>query len=181
MNRYISLLRGINVSGHNKIKMVDLKTLYEEIGCKNVVTYIQSGNVVFDHTSIDISDIKQTLEDEIANTYPFSVYVDVIGIQEFENAKKNMPFQDIDPVEDGSKTFLAFLSDVPSKQNIDALMQYVSPPDRMSINEKTLYFHLPEGAGKSKLSTNFIESKLKLKATARNLRTVIKLCDLGKE
>ena len=68
---YISILRGINVSGQKKIKMSDLKSLYESLGFQNVVTYIQSGNVIFDATVKDKADLKAMIEEAIEETYTF--------------------------------------------------------------------------------------------------------------
>jgi uncharacterized protein (DUF1697 family) len=78
MNKYISLLRGINVSGQKKIKMADLKLLYETQDCQHVITYIQSGNVVFEHPSESALAIKEMLEAAISEQYQFSVYVDIL-------------------------------------------------------------------------------------------------------
>ncbi len=63
METIISILRGINVSGKNKIPMVELKALYEKVGFKNVTTYIQSGNVVFSAKE----NASKELEDKIKN------------------------------------------------------------------------------------------------------------------
>lgn len=178
MNRYISLLRGINVSGQKKIKMADLKDLYVKIGCENVVTYIQSGNVIFNHQSDDTVEIKTIIEKAIENEYQFSVYVVVITPKELEQAQLDMPFEEIDIDKDGNKAFVAFLSDTPDAANIKTLREYVFEPDQLKILDITLYLYLPDGAGKSKLSTNFIENKLKLTTTMRNLKTLKKLCEL---
>ena len=178
MNKYLSLLRGINVSGQKKIKMADLKVLYEEIGCENVATYIQSGNVVFEHKSDDKAELKSKIEKAIVDKYQFSVYVDILSPDELKKAQDQMPFNEIDIDTHGNKAFIAFLSETPDDDNIKTLNQYVSEPDRLVILDKCLYLHLPNGAGKSKLSTNFIESKLKITTTMRNLKTMKKLCEM---
>ncbi len=179
MNRYISLLRGINVSGQKKIKMADLKELYEKLGCANVATYIQSGNVVFDHPSENAQEIKALIEEAIENQYSFSVYVDVITPDELKSAQANIPFDGIDIDIEGNKAFIAFLSDHPEADNVKTLQDYVFAPDRLEIIGKILYLQLPNGAGKSKLSTNFIENKLKITTTMRNLKTTKKLCEMA--
>jgi len=111
MNKYISILRGINVSGQKKIKMADLKLLYETQGCQHVITYIQSGNVVFEHPSESALAIKEMLEAAIREQYQFSVYVDILTTDAFENAFNNQPFKDIDIESEGNKAFIMFLSD----------------------------------------------------------------------
>lgn len=181
MNRYISLLRGINVSGQKKIKMTDLKLLYEKQNCQHVITYIQSGNVVFEHTSENTLAIKEMLEAAITEKYQFSVYVDVLTTDAFENALNNQPFKDIDIESDGNKAFIMFLSDKANPEKISLLNPFIQQGEQLVLNENCLYTFLPNGAGKSKLTTNLIENKLDVTATARNLKTVSKLCQLAKE
>jgi uncharacterized protein (DUF1697 family) len=72
--KYISLLRGINVAGKKKILMADLKELYLSLGFKNVITYIQSGNILFE-SNVVTNDIVATIEKAIADKYDFDVPV----------------------------------------------------------------------------------------------------------
>ena len=85
MNKYISILRGINVSGQKKIKIADLKSSYEGHGFKNVVTYIQSGNVIFDTTVVNKADLKITIEEAIEEKFKFHVLVEIRTNHEIEN------------------------------------------------------------------------------------------------
>jgi uncharacterized protein (DUF1697 family) len=75
--KYISILRGINVSGQKKINMTDLKSLYELLGFQNVVTYIQSGNVIFDAEVTNKTDLKARIEKTIEEKYEFHVPVEI--------------------------------------------------------------------------------------------------------
>jgi len=102
--RYISILRGINVSGQKKIKMADLTSLYELLSFRNVVTYIQSGNVIFDAETKDKAELKARIEETIEKRYKFHVPVEIRTNREIENIIKNSPFRSIDLVEDGSKS-----------------------------------------------------------------------------
>lgn len=181
MTRLISLLRGINVSGQKKILMADLKGLYEDIGCHNVKTYIQSGNVVFDFPENDINLIKSQLEKEIENTYSFQVPVDIRHKDEFLNIYNRIPFKNIDLEKDGSKILVGFLSSAPVADKIDALRKYQNKSEELIIMDSTLYLHCPNGFGKSKLSVANIEKNLNVIATTRNLKTVAKLCSLAQE
>lgn len=181
MSKYISLLRGINVSGQKKILMKDLKALYGALGLKNIITYIQSGNVIFECADNDEQNIRQKIETAIEAKYKFSVYVDVLTFDVFERAYKNHPFNNLDINTDGNKAFIAFLSDEATQEKVALLSNYQDPDDVVIAKGKCLYFHLPNGAGRSKLNNNVIERKLGLTATARNLKTVTKLCTLAKE
>ena len=93
MPKFISLLRGINVSGQKKIIMADLKVLYEKAGCLNVVTYIQSGNVIFDHPENDINLIRDILEKAIEDKYTFHVPIDLRTREELQAIFDKVPFK----------------------------------------------------------------------------------------
>ena len=96
MSTYISLLRGINVSGQKKILMADLKSLYEELGFTNVQTYIQSGNVVFEYQASSSEKLEQMIFDKIKAHYGFEVPNLILTSNEIEEALKSNPYQDIE-------------------------------------------------------------------------------------
>ncbi len=89
--KYISVLRGINVSGQKKIKMADLKALYEQLGFENVVTYIQSGNVIFETTANMTADLATKIEQAIQNKYRFHVPVVIRTHDEIKTIIKRLP------------------------------------------------------------------------------------------
>lgn len=178
MNKYISILRGINVSGQKKILMADLKSLYEGLGFTEVLTYIQSGNVIFTSTITSKQKLKSTLEESIKEKYAFHVPVDVFSQDEFTKILDNLPFEVIDLEREGTKFLITFLSEKPAQDCIIALQQYVNAPEKLKVVERAVYLHCPNGYGRSKLSNAFIENKLKVSATTRNLKTANKLRDL---
>lgn len=177
MTTYVSLLRGINVSGQKKVKMTDLKMLYESLGLQNVVTYIQSGNVIF-KSDKEADILKVFLEQAIEQHYSFQVPVKVISEDEFLMIKTHIPFSNINVELDGAKVLITFLSASPKVELADKLMTYIQAPEKLIINDKIIFLHCPNGYGKTKLSNNFIENKLKVSATTRNLKTLIKLSAL---
>lgn len=176
--RYISLLRGINVSGHKKILMADLKALYGSLDCENVISYIQSGNVIFD-SSIAVSVLQKQIEEVIEQHYGFAVPVQLKTVDEFETIVNRCPFKELDLVEEGTRVFVIFLDKVPLSEDIESLMAYVKAPERLQIERQVVYLHCPNGYGKTKLNNTFVEKKLKVNATARNWKSVIKLFDLA--
>lgn len=175
--KYVSFLRGINVSGQKKIKMADLKALYEAQGFKNVVTYIQSGNVVFE---TGIKNIKTRIEKAIEDKYDFHVPIEIRTSQELKAIIKNCPFGHLDLQEYGSRIGVTFLSAKPSKDRIADLQNHVFPPEELKVLGKEAYLFCPNGFGKTKLTNALLERKLGVKATARNLKTVHKLYDLSR-
>ena len=176
---YISILRGINVSGQKKIKMADLKLLYESLGFENVVTYIQSGNVLFDTKSKSKTDLKSTIEAAIEKQFKFHVPVTLRTKTDFEKIIKNLPFKSIDVEKDGTIVLVTFLSEKPSKIKLSDIQQYVKPPEKLVVNDKEVYLYCPNGYGKSKLSNNFIENKLSVEATTRNWKSIHKIAELS--
>lgn len=178
MKKYISLLRGINVSGQKKILMADLKFLYEGVGFNDVITYIQSGNVVFSSSLKSEVKLKEILEQAIEKKYKFHVPVLVTSLGDFKGILEGLPFKSIDPIKDATKFLITFLSNEPTKADVASLQECVNKPERLEVVDRSVYLHCPNGYGRSKLSNAFIERKLKLSATTRSLKTVQKLYDL---
>jgi uncharacterized protein (DUF1697 family) len=172
MTTFISILRGINVSGQKKILMADLRALYEKLGFKNVQTYIQSGNVVFDYAE-DKNNlaIAEMIEHSIEQEYEFQVPVLVKQAHDLISTIKNNPFTD-EAKADPSRIAVTFLKSQPTSESLLKLEGVDFPPDRFIIDALNIYIHCPVSYGNSKLSNNFFERKLKVKATSRNWKTI---------
>ncbi len=179
MQTYIAILRGINVSGQKKILMADLKKLLEELGFKQVTTYIQSGNVVF-KTSKKATDaaLAKSIEDKIAEKYHFQVPVLVRTEQEWNQCIQQNPFLKNASI-DIEKLHVTFLDELPESSKIEALKAFEYTRDEFIINGKEIYLHCPINYGETKLSNQFFENKLKVRATTRNWKTVNKLTELA--
>src|SRR5580698_4844358 len=91
METVISILRGINVSGKNKIPMVELKALYEKSGFKNVTTYIQSGNVVFSSKESDLKELPSKIQQIVFKKFGFNVPVIVRTVDEMQKVVELNP------------------------------------------------------------------------------------------
>lgn len=177
--KFISILRGIHVGGHKKMTMVDLKSLYEQIGFQNIVTFIQSGNVIFDATVKNRADLKTTIEAAIEETYQFHVHVEIRTNHEIGNIIQNCPFDSVGLVEDGTKVFVTFLSSKPQDVKVSDIQQHVVAPEKLVVRGEEVYLYCPNGYGNSKLSNAFIERKLGVEATTRNWKSVHKLYELS--
>jgi uncharacterized protein (DUF1697 family) len=169
---YISLLRGINVSGQKKILMPELKALYEDLGFSNVKTYIQSGNIVFEYQETEAKELQQMIFNQIVTNYAFDVPNLILTPKEIESALKNNPYFNIE------KPYFTFLSELPSKENIDELNNHSFENEFYELKGKVIYSHYPNGVGKAKMTLNFFEKKLKVSATTRNLNTTKKLLEM---
>jgi len=178
MKVYISMIRGINVGGQKKIKMADLKLLYESLDFQNVRTYIQSGNVIFEYTDTNLSILAKIVEEKILHTFDFHVTVFMKTIEDLKEIAKNNPFLN-DRKEDINKLHVTFLSHKPNQSSIDEIVNYECRPDEFYLNCKEIYLFCPNGYGRTKLSNNFFESKLNLSTTTRNWKTINKLIDIA--
>lgn len=174
MQTYISLLRGINVSGQKKIKMEDLKKLYESLGFKEVITYIQSGNVIFSDEESDREKLVKKIESGIQKKYGFEVTVFVYIPDNFKKVIENQPF----PKDDIKPLMVTFLDQIPNKENLSKLEVIDVNYEQYQLKGKVMYLYFPNGYGRAKMSNNFLENKLKVRATTRNWRTVNKLWDM---
>jgi len=179
--KYISILRGINVSGQKKIKMGNLNSLYESLDFQNVVTYIQSGNVIFDATIKNKADLKTKIEEAIAKKYKFHVPVEIRTNREIGDILKNCPFGSVDLLGYGTKVLVTFLSSKPSEVRVSDIQKCVVAPEKLVLRGKEVYLYCPNGFGKSKLSNTFLEHKLGVEATTRNWKSVHKLYELSIE
>ncbi|WP_312475912.1 DUF1697 domain-containing protein [Neobacillus sp.] len=177
MTIYIALLRGINVGGHHKIKMADLKSLLETKGLQKVKTYIQSGNVLFESEE-DAKHLSQRMEDEINKTFGFPVPVILRTAEEFEQIIKNCPYSP-DLLNEGESVQIAFLADEPSSEGINHLLNFPSDQDECSIIGKEVYFFFRQSIRDSKLATQL--PKLGVPATVRIWKTVNKLSTMSKD
>jgi uncharacterized protein (DUF1697 family) len=177
MDTYISILRGINVSGSKLIKMEALKKIYEEAGFKNVQTYIQSGNVIFQSKKASLKSIGSIIVKAIFAKTKFEVPVLVKELAELKETLNNNPFLK-KRKEDINFLHVTFLEGVPLKENIEK-MQGAYLPDEFSIAGKDIYLFCPNGYGRTKLNNNFFENKLKMAATTRNWKTITELVNIA--
>lgn len=178
MLTYIALLRGINVSGHHKIKMTELKQLFIELGFKNVTTYIQSGNVVFQTNLKELDKIEQQIINGIKQTFGYLVQVIVLTKKSLETIYASNPFLQ-KPNIDITKIHVTILSNKPNENDIIPLNTISKNEDTFIIVDKTIYLYCPNGYGKTILNNNLFEKKLKISATTRNWNTISKLVELS--
>jgi len=180
MNIYIALLRGINVSGKNKIKMTELKQLCLDIGFSEITTYIQSGNVIFSTQEINTSKIENKLVTAVKNKFGHSIKVLVLKKKELETVFKSNPFIN-EANFNFKKTCATFLDKIPTEEGMAKVRALAAKDELLNFKNKTVYLYCPNGFGRTKLSNNNIENKLKVSATSRNWNTITKLVELSNQ
>jgi uncharacterized protein (DUF1697 family) len=180
MTTHLALLRGINVSGHNMIKMDALKTTLEAIGFQNVQTYIQSGNVFVDTDEENPSKVGFQIKQEIFKVFGHEVPIVVIAKLDLENCFKNNVFLKEKEV-DTKKLYVAFVSIALRRDSINDLKMSQVKPDEAHIDESRIYIKYAVGAGKTRFDQKYIEKKLNVTATIRNWNTVTQLLKIYEE
>ena len=174
---YIALLRGINVGGHKKIKMADLRLLVEGLGFGKVLTYIQSGNIVFKSEVKDPKKLENQISKSILDHYGFEVPVIVKKRVEIERIMSNNPFDDQEDIY-SNKIYFVLLKEEPNQELMHLLSLIKFENEQLEITPSCVYLKYSLGAGKAKCSNNLIETKLKVSATSRNYRTMMKLLEM---
>ncbi|OSY87939.1 hypothetical protein WH52_07810 [Tenacibaculum holothuriorum] len=171
MNKYIVLLRGINVSGKNKIPMAELREVLNTLGFQNVQTYIQSGNIVLDANESKI-EVCSKIHLSIKEKFGFDIPVLARTPEEWKKTIDKYPF----PIENEKIVAFSFLNKVPAQKEIE--VKGIND-DQYKIEDDMVYLYCSSGFGKTKLTNNTIEKKLAVIATTRNYKTTIKLLELA--
>lgn len=180
MNTYISILRGINVSGKNILKMEALRKMYENLGFQKVQTYIQSGNVVFQAKEFTNHLLASNLTFEIQNKFGLDIPVIVINIKELQSILQENPFLR-DPEKDSSFFHITFFSEKLQDFDLSFFEEKKHIEEAFHFKNKTLYLYCPLGYGQTKLTNSFLEKKLNVRATTRNWKTANALLKIAFE
>lgn len=180
MNTYISILRGINVSGKKLIKMDALRSLFEANGFHEVESYVQSGNVIFKSKVEDYIQLEQKIEVAIESHFGFYVPVIVMSIHQLKQIIDNNPFTQ-DPKKDPAFLHVTFLSSIPESIDQAVFQNKLQGDESISFHLDTVYLFCPSGYGKTKLNNNFIEAKLKISATTRNWKSCKEILKITEE
>ena len=175
----VALLRGINVGGHKKIKMADLRELLAALGMRNARTILQSGNAVFYADESDLAALKTRLEAGIHNSFGFDVVCILRTGDEFKSTLRSQPFTEAQLTQP-NKAAMVFLSDVAQPAAVDRLRE--NNPGREIIHAagRELFIYYTDGMARSKLDNKRIERALGVGTTMRNWNTcgrIVKLLD----
>lgn len=176
MQTYIALFRGINVGGTGSLPMKELAALLQDLGCREVRTYIQSGNAVFASPEPDAARLAAAIGAEVKARRGFEPKVLLLSRAEFEQAAATNPFPEGES--DPQTLHLGFLTAEPASPNLEAIEKLRAPSERWQLIGRVFYLHAPEGVGRSKLAAAS-ERLLGVPLTDRNWRTVCKLRELA--
>lgn len=178
MNVVISMLRGVNVGGHNKLRMVELKALYESLGHGNVKSYVQSGNVIFSTHERDVEQLAAGIQSAIERRFGFRPDVIVRTAAELRDVVLKNPFatrQGIEP----NKLLVTFLVRDPGQEARDKVLAIKIEPDELCMEPREYYIYFPIGMGQSKLPAAAITRAIKASGTGRNWNSVTKMLEIA--
>ena len=173
---FAALLRGINVGGKNRIPMPELRELFGGLGHEDVVSYVQSGNVVFRSSEPDPAAVSGALETAVGERFGISVSVLLRTHRELGTTAAGNPF--LDHGTETSRLHVLFLSAPPASAAVETLDENRSPGDEFAVSGSTIYLSFPNGSGRTKLTLDYFERRLGLVGTARNWNTLLKLVEL---
>ncbi len=175
----ISMLRGVNVGGHHKIKMEALRALYESLKFEDPRTYVQSGNVIFRSKEKNSTALAKKIQDAIERTFGFRPEVILRATNELRKAIAANPFtnRDLEP----GKILVTFLAGEAGPEGRANLLRLKAHPEELHLKGRELYIYFPDGAGKSKLPWSQVEKLLQTTGTARNWNSVTKMLEIAEE
>lgn len=177
MPTLIALLRGINVGG-KRMKMADLRTMFDELGYQPNQTLLASGNVVFNSDESEAAQVTQTIEAAIVATFGFESRIVLRTVDELQSAVDHVPFSLARLEEAPKQVTVMFLNEAPLPARMDALLTY-DGAEMLHVDGREVYVDYREGQARSKLTTNFMEKQLGVVGTVRNWSTTRKLLELA--
>ncbi len=174
----ISMLRGVNVGGHNRIKMDALRALYESLKLRDPQTYVQSGNVIFSTDERDLVRLAERVEKGIERRFGFRPAVIVRTASELRSVIARNPFakrRDIEP----SRLLVTFLASDPGAEARDQVRRMKTAPEELRIEARELYIYYPQGLARPTVSWAALEKMLKTRGTGRNWNSVTKVLEIA--
>jgi uncharacterized protein (DUF1697 family) len=169
-------MRGINVGGKNRLPMKDLAAIFEQAGCTDVRTYIQSGNVVFAAAPSAAGAVPARVQREVEAAFGIRSPVITRTARELASVLRAVPFSGA--AADESRLHVAFLAGKPTPARAASLDPQRSPGDTFQLVGREVYLSLPNGVARTKLTNDYLDSTLGTVSTVRNWRTVTRLAGM---
>lgn len=173
MVKYIAFLRAINVGGKNIIKMNEVKKKFESIGCKDVSTYIQSGNVLFSSDITDEKVLVKKIQNELHKTLSNDVIVFLKTQTHVRLILEDNPFKKVKSIE--AKRYITFIRDELKKKLNLPYFSSKKDVEIISVDGYEICCLSHEIKGSYGFPNLFVENEFKIKATTRNWNTLEKI------
>ena len=169
MHRYVAFLRGINVGGRTVVKE-KLKEIFNSLGFQNVSTFKQSGNIIFETEIANPQDLAAKIEEKLRSTLGYEVAVFIRTIPQLKSIIDHDPFKN--QKAEGSSFLVTFLASEPTSFPLQLPLVIPKSTAQVISAKDAEVFSVTHGGGEGALPNPFLESKLKVKATTRNLNTI---------
>ena len=176
----ISMLRGVNVGSHNRVKMDVLRPIYESLKLRDPQTYVQSGNVVFHSGPGELAALARRIERAIQKTCGFSCAVILRTLSEMRGVVTRNPFAGRDGIEPG-KLLVTFLAGEPGPEAPDLVRRVKTDCEELKLIGRELFVYFPNGMGRSKLSMAAVEKAIQVPGTGRNWNSVTNLLEIAEK
>lgn len=177
MTTHVALLRGINIGKNKRIAMEDLRTMFADLGHRDISTYIASGNVLFEADRKPSPKLAATISAAIEDTFGFEVAVVVLDRAELAAIATESPFAN--RASDPKHVIVTVLAAPPDPGVIDSLDRSSYLPEQFAVVERSIHIHTPNGQAGMQLHNAFWEKLTGTTATTRNWRTMTKLLEMS--
>lgn len=178
MPRYVALLRSVNVAGHGRIAMNELRASFASLEFGDVLTYIQTGNVLFTATSKSEKSLAAAIEQQLADDFGDSPAVLLRTVPDLLRIGTASPYAKagVNP----ARHHVTFLRHAPTKEVLASLELPSSGNDELHVDGREVFVYTPDGYAETKFTGTFLERRLGVVSTTRNWNTVTKLCQLAR-
>ncbi|WP_194851229.1 DUF1697 domain-containing protein [Nonlabens antarcticus] len=176
MIRFVGLLRGVNVGGHNKLPMASLRDALDKTSFQSITTYIQTGNIVFS-SKLEEAECEQIISEVLKSDFDLEAPVIVREQSYFETVLKANPFK-TRTIDNSKSMSFGFLSEIPAQDKITVVEQMSSDLETFKIVDDVLYFYCGISLADTKFTNTWFEKKLGVISTMRNYNTTLKLTQL---
>ena len=178
MPTYAALLRAVNLGGKSRLPMSDLRDICMELGLRDPVTYIQSGNVIFEAEAAQLRELPSRMTAAIEQRFGFRTEVILRSAAELRDVIRRNPFAER-AASDPAKLLVVFLASDPGEESRAKLRSIDTEKEELHPSGAELYIWYPEGMGRSRLTNATLERACTTTGTARNWNTVERLCALA--
>lgn len=176
----ISMLRGINLASHKRIKMEGLRALYSSLGLRDPQTYVQSGNVIFKTAERDFAKLARRIEAGIEGAFGFRSDVIIRTSSELKDVIARNPFASRSGIEP-NRLLVTFLATDPSPEAREKINKMKTDPEELWMDGRELFIYFPNGMGRTKLQLAALEKALKTPCTGRNWNSVTKMLAMAEK
>jgi uncharacterized protein (DUF1697 family) len=174
MTTHIGLLRAVNLPGHNKVGMAELRDLLAALGLENGRSLLQSGNLTFRSDARTSSQLERMLEHEVEKRLGLKTDFFVRTAADWKGVIADNPFPE-EAERDPGHLLVMFLKNTPDRENVTALQKAITGRELIRVKGPHAYMVYPDGIGRSRLTNALIEKMLGTRGTGRNWNTVLKL------